>query len=89
MKCPWKLIESRYKLTKEEYIEILYAQGGVCGICSTVKPGRGSRLHVDHDHKTGKVRGLLCDKCNRGLGYFNDNPGILYSAYEYLCETNK
>lgn len=53
----------------------------VCAICS--KPSR-TRLHIDHNHKTGKYRGLLCSPCNIGLGHFKDSPSLLRKAIEYL-----
>src|SRR4051812_36221868 len=55
----------RYGITPEKYAEMLFAQGGVCKICKC-PPGSGKRtvLEVDHDHKTGEVRGLLCASCN-------------------------
>ena len=52
-------------VTDEDYARMLDAQGGGCAICGN--PPRSRRLHVDHDHRTGKVRGLLCFRCNRGL----------------------
>ncbi len=66
---------------------MLAAQKGVCAIChKTCKPvGRKlGRLSVDHDHTTQKVRGLLCGKCNLGLGYFGDSPDTLVNAILYL-----
>ena len=65
---------------------LLASQGGGCAICGyRVKPG-GRRLNVDHDHKTGVVRGLLCARCNRGLGWFSDDPQRLKAAAVYLEE---
>lgn len=61
---------------------MLLQQGGVCLICND--PGDRQALGVDHCHATGLVRGILCDKCNRGLGYFKDNPELLIAASIYL-----
>lgn len=89
---PQKRISSRfarYGITEEQYQQMLSDQDNVCAICVTNTPGRNhENFHVDHDHETGKIRGLLCDKCNRGLGYFNDNPDVLEEAVRYL-ENNK
>lgn len=58
---------------------------GLCDICGIEKLGySGRRLAIDHDHKTGLVRGMLCQKCNIGLGNFNDNPELLEKAMKYL-----
>lgn len=58
---------------------------GLCDICGTEKPGyAGRRLCIDHDHSTGIVRGMLCQKCNVGLGNFNDNLELLEKAIKYL-----
>lgn len=63
-------------------------QGGECAICDAEIPAVSEDRYlsacVDHDHKTGKVRGLLCWDCNVGLGKFLDNPDLLVSAAEYL-----
>lgn len=72
-----------------EYNELLAKQGGKCAICGCEEyiVGRGGEvkpLAVDHDHNTGKVRGLLCQNCNVGLGYFWDNPTWLLNAVRYL-----
>ena len=72
-------LKKRYGLTEEQYNTILAEQEGKCGICK-----RYRRLSVDHDHKTGKNRGLLCSNCNSGLGLFEENQNVLTSAKQYL-----
>jgi hypothetical protein len=76
---------SLYGLTVEQYDAMLIEQNYVCAICNkSEKSSTKGVLFIDHDHKTGKVRGLLCDTCNRGLGYFYDNKSLLRNAVEYL-----
>jgi len=79
----WKAkITSRYGLKLFEYQELLHKQHGVCAIC---QKGQGDRrLAVDHEHVTGKVRGLLCSRCNRSIGAFEDNQTLLLRAAAYL-----
>jgi len=72
----------RYGLTEETYRAMLVAQGGKCQICGRLQKGKS--LAIDHDHKTGAVRGLLCESCNNGLGRFKDSPEILEAALAYL-----
>lgn len=80
----WK---RRYGISREDYNTLFSLQNYCCAICLTKEVGRGhTYFHVDHDHNTGRVRGLLCDKCNRGLGYFNDNSSLLERASRYLYE---
>lgn len=75
----------RYGITLEQYQKLLDKQQSRCAICLTDDPkGRGDKLHVDHCHTTGSIRGLLCGKCNTGLGLFNDNINILRNAIKYL-----
>lgn len=83
-------LQSTFGITIDEYDAILAKQGGGCAICNS-KEGdrRGWRLHVDHCHRTGKVRGLLCSACNIGLGKFKDNADRLARAIEYLWESNR
>lgn len=78
-------VERMYGITAEEYKILYEAQGGRCAICRRAT-GATRRLAVDHDHKTGRVRGLLCKPCNRyGLGMFaRDNPEIFDRAANYL-----
>jgi predicted ATPase len=80
---------SRYNITIEIYDEMFQKQEGVCAICFQ-KETRKSRkfLSIDHCHKTGKVRGLLCDSCNNILGRAKDNNLILLSAAHYLENTS-
>lgn len=73
----------KYGLTPGSYTAMLRAQGGGCAVCAAPPPADAS-LHVDHDHATGQVRGLLCDLCNRGLGYYRDDPLLLEAAAAYL-----
>ena len=73
--------KSMYGITKEQYLNLKISQDNKCAIC---KKGSKKTLHVDHDHKTKKVRGLLCYLCNSILGYAKDNPKILFTAANYL-----
>jgi hypothetical protein len=73
----------KFGITLEQYDELLRAQGGFCAICGETNCDSRA-LAVDHDHKTGKVRGLLCGNCNRGIGNLRDNQAILQRAIEYL-----
>lgn len=73
-----------YGITEAEYQELLAYQGGVCAICER-PPAAGKNLNVDHDHKTGLVRGLLCMPCNHDLlGRRDQAPGLFLNAYDYL-----
>lgn len=74
---------SQYGLTPEDYSTILESQGGGCAICGCPPPADRC-LAVDHCHKTGKVRGILCGSCNRGLGLFKDDVVKMKKAVEYL-----
>lgn len=73
-----------YGMTKEEFNRLLIAQDGRCEICRNVLTTEKRGLHVDHCHATGKVRGLLCDRCNVGLGNFRDRPELLRAAADYI-----
>lgn len=79
-------LKKTYGITEAEYLSMLEAQGGRCAICgpNARQPRHFKRLCVDHDHATGKVRGLLCDRCNRLLGMVGENFSILRSAAYYL-----
>ena len=74
-----------FDLHPGDFEKIEAAQGGVCAICGR-PPKYGMRLHVDHDHKTGLVRGLLCWPCNRALQAFRDDVARLRAAAAYLEE---
>lgn len=78
-----KRIKSKYGISEEKYLEMLTAQGNKCAICRT-HFDELHMAHTDHCHTTGKVRGILCFTCNRGIGLFKDNPDFLYSAARYL-----
>lgn len=73
-----------YGLTREALNEMLDAQDHLCAICGNGHVGPGERLHVDHDHATGKVRALLCGKCNTLIGLADDSPERLELAVAYL-----
>lgn len=81
--------QRKYGVSQEQYEEMLRQQGGRCAICRSKSPGRNSVFFcIDHDHETGRVRGLLCRRCNMGLGYFGDKLKLLRRAVRYL-EENK
>ena len=64
---------------------MLAEQDGRCAVCRSTETGtRGEFFDIDHDHATGVVRGLLCRRCNLGVGHFRDNPARLRSAADYL-----
>lgn len=79
------MLKRRYGITLEEYEKMFAEQDGKCAICKGVCP-TGRNLAVDHDHDTGKVRGLLCSRCNQGIGQLR-NIAILQSAITYLKES--
>lgn len=67
----------------ENQIQSMYEATEVCELCGKTNQ---RRLNIDHNHVTGKVRGLLCDPCNKGLGHFKDDPELIQKAIEYLKE---
>jgi hypothetical protein len=77
----------RFGLTAIDIAKLLEEQHYCCAICGTSTPGGRGDWHVDHDHKTGKIRGLLCHKCNVGLGCLGDSIDVLVSAISYLKES--
>lgn len=80
-------LKRTYGISFAEYEKMLNAQNGKCAICGTTSTGSRKAFHVDHDHKTGKIRGLLCSQCNTGIGNLRDDIGLLERAIEYLTET--
>lgn len=86
-----RAVARKYGLTPEDVAALLEGQGGCCAICKTTNPlGEGNTslkrtsFSIDHCHDTGEVRGLLCNTCNRGLGFFKDSVEVLSAAIEYL-----
>lgn len=75
-------LSKRYGLGLDAYDALLQSQKGVCKICGGTN--KLNRLSVDHDHVTGRIRGLLCIKCNLGIGNFKDSKELLLKAVEYL-----
>lgn len=78
-------LKAAYGISLAQYEEMLVAQDGRCKICGSDKAdSRGRSLHVDHDHLTGKVRGLLCNQCNHAIGLLQDSPERFERAASYL-----
>ena len=77
-------IERTYKIPAETYEGMLASCSGLCQLCNGKPVGIGNTLHVDHNHVTGKIRGLLCSNCNTSLGGFQDNQEVLLKAIDYL-----
>lgn len=85
----WRRVQRRtllraYGLSIEDYERLYDAQGALCAICHKPESIPNKLLAVDHNHITGKVRSLLCNKCNQGLGYFNENIETLQRVIDYL-----
>jgi len=78
-----KRLKEKYNLSQQDFEHIKHMQGHACAICKQdLLPEQ--KTHIDHDHKTGKVRGILCNFCNVGLGHFKDSIFNLNSAIKYL-----
>lgn len=78
-----------FGITYDYYQEMNIKQGGVCAICGQKESRVGWELNVDHNHITGKVRGLLCSKCNHALGLFQDSIVLLKIATKYLEDNSE
>ena len=77
--CRRSELKYKYGITPEQYDEMWKAQGEGCAIC-----GSDRKPRIDHCHQTGRVRGILCDTCNRGLGMLGDNLETLRNVVQYL-----
>lgn len=85
----------QFGITPDDYNRLFAAQGGLCAVCGRPETAPGNALNgttgtrmlaVDHDHESGRVRGLLCANCNRAIGLFTDNPALLRRAADYIEE---
>lgn len=87
-----KKLKNLYGITIDQYQDMLKEQNNLCAVCDNkesiinVKSNKVQKLSVDHDHITGKVRGLLCTACNKGLGLLKDDPDIVLKGYNYLIK---
>ncbi len=84
-KCKLKQV---YGLTLEQFQDLAIRQNNTCAICYRSQKDSNKLLVVDHDHKTGRIRGLLCTSCNLSLGLINDSKDVLKSALKYLEESH-
>ena len=82
-KAKHRNLKTFYGIDYKQFSEMVLLQNGLCSICK-----KSDRLCVDHCHKTGKVRGLLCNNCNFGIGQFQDNVSVLEGAISYLQSHN-
>jgi len=79
------ILKNRYGIMEFDYEQLAQKQGNVCAICGLAPTTK--RLDLDHCHSTNKIRGLLCNNCNRGLGHFKNNKDLLARAINYLQAT--
>lgn len=77
-------IKRKFGISKEDYIKLLTSQQGVCAICGGGPTGKAKYLSVDHDHETGKIRGLLCNNCNAAIGFLREKHINIQLAAEYI-----
>jgi|SRR3989344_6989218 len=82
-------LKSYYGINSEDYLNLLKLQQNKCAICSKIisKYNKIKHFYIDHNHKTGKIRGLLCHNCNCAIGYFKDSPQLCSKASEYLIKS--
>lgn len=80
-------LKYEFGITLDEYNQMAEAQKGLCAICNQESVKRN--LDVDHDHSTGKIRGLLCGNCNKGIGLFKDSQDLLNKAVNYIRRSNE
>jgi hypothetical protein len=78
-----------FGITLDQYRAMMESQGGVCAVCKRPEDtltarGKVKKMAVDHCHKTGRVRGLLCQRCNNAIGYAREDAGIIRSILQYL-----
>ena len=84
-KYGWKSrIKGMYGITEEQYIGLYVSQNGCCAVCKEVIELRGKQTHIDHDHETLQVRGLLCHGCNTAIGLFKESIESMKNAINYL-----
>lgn len=83
-----RMIKAKYGITRAELDVMIEAQAGRCAVCSGPPNGAGKRLHIDHCHDTGRIRGLLCSNCNTMIGLAKNDPERLLLAAAYLEEFN-
>jgi glycyl-tRNA synthetase (class II) len=79
----------KYGIELEEYYDMLKQQDNKCIICNTNELNLNRKLNIDHNHKTGEVRGLLCDRCNKVIGLLNEDINIMRSMIEYINKNGK
>ena len=80
-------LRRNYGITLEDYDRMLQDQGGACMVClTTAESQRYGRLHIDHDHETGEVRGLLCHHCNTALGLLNEDVSRMAAMIAYITK---
>jgi len=83
-------LKKMYGITLDQFKDLLMLQENKCAICGELNGQKGKKhFAVDHDHENDKIRGILCNKCNRGLGYFNDNIELLTKSINYLKQYNR
>ena len=78
------MLKSRYGITIDDYNNMFKEQNGKCAICDIHQVALNKSFCIDHNHETGEVRGLLCSRCNYGLGFFDDSSKNMKSAIRYL-----
>lgn len=84
-----RYLKSKYNMTLEQYNKMFEEQRGICAVCGIPAEGLKYRLAVDHNHITGKIRGLLCFACNTLLGRIENNPRLIPTIMKYLRTQNK
>ena len=78
-------LQHLYNITLEDKQQMIQDQQGLCASCGNIL-SEGKKIHVDHNHQTGCIRGILCQACNNGLGYFKDDPKLTNAATIYLTK---